>query len=116
MRLSVILRTFYRVAVVCLFTTLSIMVTMMIVGVFVGQERINSLPLLIRLPLGLLGAFCSISTIAFWLGMILDCVFTSKLTVWSKIKWLFPLVLINVLGALIYYYRIFNVRPSLAQA
>jgi hypothetical protein len=80
----------------------------------VGYERMESLesmPLLVRLPLGLLGAVSSIGIITLWLGMIWDCAVTSSLPVRSKVKRLVLLVLINWLGALIYYYRVFKNRP-----
>jgi hypothetical protein len=111
---AVTLRSFYRFAVICFLVTLAILVAANIAYVFVGYERMKTLeglPFLIRLPFGLLGAFSAFGIIALWLGMIWDCAVTSNLPVWSKVKWLLLLVLINWLGALIYYYRIFKDRP-----
>jgi hypothetical protein len=119
----VVLRTFYRFAVVSFLITLAILLAANIAYVFVGYERMRTLeglPFLVRLPFGLLGAFSSIGIIALWLGMIWDCAVTRDLPAWSKVKWLLLLVLINWLGALLYYYRVFKDRPlrpgALAQA
>jgi hypothetical protein len=68
--------------------------------------------LLIRLPVGVLGAFSATGIIALWLGMISDCAFISGLPAWSKAKWLVALALINWLGALLYYYRVFKDGPA----
>ncbi|MGP8173354.1 MAG: hypothetical protein ACLP7O_02255 [Terracidiphilus sp.] len=108
------LRSFYRVVVVCFFITIAILVALNIAVVVVGYERmkaLESLPVLIRLPFGLLGAFSAFGILTLWFGMIWDCAVTSNLQVWSKVKWLVLLVIINWLGALIYYYRVFRHRP-----
>lgn len=85
---------------------------------FVGYERLkllNQLPLVVRLPLGLLGSFSAIGIIALWFGMIWDCAVASGLPIRSRVKWLILLVLTNMLGALIYYFRVFRNRPTTVQ-
>ena len=107
------LRSFYRIAITCFLITVAILVTLNVVEVFVGDDRmkaLESLPILIRLPFGLLGAFSAIGIIALWFGMIWDCAVNSQMPVWSKVKWLALLVLTNTLGSLIYYYRVFKNR------
>lgn len=97
--------------------TVALLIALNIVYAFVGYERmkeLDTLPFLIRLPFGLLGAFSAIGIIALWLGMIWDCAFTSGLHGWSKAKWLFLLVLTNQLGAIIYYFRVFKGRPAIS--
>ena len=68
------------------------------------------LPFIFRVPSGILGAVSAIAIIFPWYGMIWDCWFTSKMPKESKIRWTLLLVITNMLGALIYYYRIFNKR------
>jgi hypothetical protein len=90
-----------------------------IAEMLVGDERLkflDHLPFVVRLPLGLLGGFSAIGIIALWLGMIWDCAITSELPIWSRVKWLILLVLTNMLGALLYYFRVFRNRPTTVQA
>jgi hypothetical protein len=111
-----VLRSFYRISVVCYLTTIGILIIANIAYILVGYERMKSLetlPFLIRLPFGLLGAFSAFGILALWLGMIWDCAFISGLPAWSRAKWLVVLVLTNQLGALLYYYRVFTTDPHL---
>lgn len=111
-RSHVAIRGYYRVVIICFYACLLALLVLSIVGGIVGDERINNfLPFVVRLPIGLLGAFSAIGIISLWLGMIWDCAFTVKLAVWSRVKWLLVLLLINWLGGLIYYYRMFKDRP-----
>jgi hypothetical protein len=110
-RFYVAIRGYYRVAIICFYVSLAAIFALYIAGEIVGDERVNSLPFIVRLPFGLVGAFAAIGILSLWLGMIWDCAITSKLPVWSRVKWLLLLVLINWLGALIYYYRVFKDRP-----
>ncbi len=72
----------------------------------------DSLPFLVRVPFGLLGAFSAVGIITLFYGMLWDCWMTSKMTRTSKIRWTLLLVLTNMVGALIYYYRVFNKREA----
>lgn len=109
------LRSFYRISVVCFLTTIGILTVANVAYMFLGYERmkaLETLPFLIRLPFGVLGAFSAFGILALWLGMIWHCAFTSNLPVWPRTKWLVLLVLTNMLGALLYYYRVFKNRPQ----
>jgi len=110
-RFYLAIRGYYRVAIICFYASIAALLALGIVGGIVGDDRINSLPFIVRLPVGLLGAFGAIGILSLWLGMIWDCAITSKLPAWSKVKWLLLLVLINWGGGLIYYYRVFKDRP-----
>ena len=108
------LRRFYRIAISCFLFTVALLVVLNIVGAFIGSEQLadamDRLPFILRIPFGILGAFSAIGIIFLWYGMIWDCWFRSKMSKESKIRWTFLLVIANMFGALIYYYRIFNKR------
>jgi hypothetical protein len=105
------LRKFYRIAVLCFFLTITVGVILNIVLAIVGREPLENLPFLVRLPLGMLGACGAIGIIALWIGMMWNCVANSQLSMVSKIGWLLLIVLTNMLGAVIYYYVVFQ-RPG----
>ena len=108
------LRLFYRSASTCFLFTVALLVVLNIVQAAVGTERLastmDSLPILLRVALGVLGAFSAIGITVLWYGMIWDCWFASGLSKQSKIRWTILLVVTNMLGALIYYHSLFNKR------
>ncbi|MGO9939266.1 MAG: PLDc N-terminal domain-containing protein [Terracidiphilus sp.] len=109
------LRRFYKASIVCFYITVGFLILANLAYLIFGYERmkgLENLPLLIRLSVGVLGVFSATGIIALWLGMIWDCAFISGLPAGSKAKWLVALVLINWLGALLYYYRVFKDRPT----
>lgn len=111
------LQRFYRASIVCFYLTMGLLILANIGYLIFGQERMKGLehlPLLIRIPIGLLGAFTATGIITLWLGMIWDAAFNSGLPAQSKAKWIAALLLINWMGALLYYYRVFNNRPKSA--
>ena len=67
------LRHFYRIAVNCFLTTIALAVTLN-VAVAVWPDRFvdffNSLPFLVRLPIGILGAFSAFGILTLWIAMI----------------------------------------------
>jgi len=99
---------FYRIAVWSFLVTMALLVVLNLVGAIVGRESFQNLPFLIRLPLGTLGAFSAIGIIALWIGMMWNCVATTRLPTLSRIGWGFLLVFTNMLGALIYYYVVYQ--------
>ena len=108
------LRVFFRAAVVCFLFTVALGVVLNFVAATVGAVRFESwtdgLSFLVRIPFGLIGAFSAVGIISLWFGMMWDCWFASKMPHASKLRWTLLLVLTNMLGALIYYYRVFNRR------
>jgi hypothetical protein len=109
------LRRFYQLAVACFLTTIGLMVAVLLVSTIGGEEISSFLtnpPFLFRLPLGILGVLSAIGIIALWIGMMWDCVFVSNLPTLSKVKWLILMLLINWLGALIYYRAVFCKRST----
>lgn len=108
------LRLFYRIAISCFIFTVALLVVLNVVQAFIGAEHLEKvmdrLPFILRAPFGVLGAFSAVGILFLWYGMIWDCWFRSKMSKESKIRWTFLLVITNMLGALIYYYRIFNKR------
>ena len=108
------LRLFYRISISCFLFTVALLVVLNIVeAVIVAEHLANAmdrLPFILRVPFGILGAFSAVGIIFLWYGMIWDCWFTSKMPKESKIRWTLLLVITNMLGARIYYYRIFNKR------
>jgi hypothetical protein len=110
-----VLRRFYAVSIACFYVTMGILILANIAYFIIGDEGmkgLDNLPLLIRLPVGVLGAFSATGIIALWLGMIWDCAFNSDLPAWSKAKCFAALLIISWLGALLYYYRVFKDRPT----
>lgn len=105
---------FYRIAISCFLLTVALLVVLNIVEAFIGAEHLanvmDGLPFILRVPFGILGAFSAIGIIFLWYGMIWDCWFTSKMSKESKTRWTLLLVITNMLGALIYYYRVFDKR------
>ena len=113
------LKSFYRIFALCFFTTIGILIVANIAYMFLGYDHmkaLETLPFLIRLPFGVLGAFSAFGILALWLGMIWHCAFTSNLPAWPRTKWLLLLVLTNMLGALLYYYLEFNNRHESLRA
>lgn len=109
------LRRFYKTSILCFYFAMGLLILVSIADAVYGHERLewlNSLPLSVRVPLGILGAFSAFGIITLWLGMLWDCAFASRLPARSRAKWLAALVLINWLGALIYYYRVFEDRST----
>ena len=108
------LRLFYRIATCCFFFTVALLVVLNVVQAVVGAEyfasEVDRAPILLRVPFGILGAFSAVGIITLWYGMVWDCWFTSKMPKASKIRWTLLLVVTNMLGALIYYYRVFSKR------
>ncbi|MGA8938405.1 MAG: PLDc N-terminal domain-containing protein [Acidobacteriaceae bacterium] len=110
------MRYFYRIAVNCFLITIAIGIAMNIAGFIAGSgvsaDYFNGLPPLIRIPFGIIGAFSAVGIITVWVGMIVDCLGFTKMSVTSKIGWLLLLLLTNMLGALIYYYAVFDKRVT----
>lgn len=108
------LRAFYRAAVICFLFTVAVLVVLDLVEVVIGAGRFESwadgLPFLVRIPLGLIGAFSAVGIISVWFGTVWDCWFASKMPHASKLRWTLLLILTNMLGALIYYFRVFERR------
>ena len=84
-------RVFYRVVVVCFLFTVALLAVMNIVGAAMGAERFESwtdgLPVLVRVPFGLIGAFSAVGIITLWFGMLWDCWFASNMPHASKLRW-----------------------------
>lgn len=56
-------------------------------------------------PIGIAGA---LSGSVLFLGMLIDCVISRRRSIPARILWFVLILLTNVLGALIYYFRVFN--------
>lgn len=108
------LRVFYRAAVICFLFTVALLVVLDLAEVAIGAGRLESwadgLPFLVRIPFGLIGAFSALGIISLWFGMVWDCWFASSMPHASKLRWTLLLVFTNMLGALIYYFRVFKRR------
>jgi hypothetical protein len=96
-----------------------VLVVLNVIEAFIGAERLGSamdnLPFVVRVPFGIAGAFSAVGIITLWYGMLWDSWVTSNLPKRSKLRWTFLLVLTIMLGALIYYYRVFNKREVAAR-
>lgn len=112
------LRCIWRIVVTVSLFTFALLAALNVVAMIAGTEQLgawmNNAAYLVRIPLGVLGAFTAIGVIALWIGMMLDCVLYSGLSWFSRLKWLLLLVVINMLGAFIYYFKVFNKRGPVA--
>jgi hypothetical protein len=107
------LRYFYRIAAACFLTTIAVLTAMNIALAMVGREGmawLDNLPFLVRLPLGVLGVAGAVGIVSLWFGMMWDCLFVSRLPLFSKIGWFLLLLITNMLGTLIYYHARFQRR------
>lgn len=106
---------FYRIAASCFLTAVAVLTVLNIALAVVGKERLawlDNMPILIRLPLGLLGVAAAIGIVSLWFGMMWDCLYVSRLSLFSKIGWFLLLLITNMLGTLIYYYARFQRREA----
>jgi hypothetical protein len=109
-------RLFYRLVVWSFLAFVALVGAMNIVLVIVGNTGIenlnNNMPFIVRLPLGMFGAFLAVGMIALWVGMMWNSLVVSKLPVLSKVGWFLLMVITNMLGALIYYFVVFQKQET----
>lgn len=106
------IRSFYRFSARCFVVTLILIFAVSIIGFAVDRPALDNLPFVLRFPLGTLGALCAILFFPFWIGMMWDCIFASKLPLYSKVVWLFFMVFTAYFGLLVYYFAVFERRVS----
>jgi hypothetical protein len=105
------LRYFYRIAAACFLAAIAVMIAVNIALAMVGSEGmawLDNAPFLVRLPLGVLGVAGVIGIVSLWFGMMWDCLFVSRLPLFSKIGWFLLLLITDMLGTLIYYFSRFR--------
>ena len=114
------LRTFYKLVAVGSVSLLGLLAALDVIFVAL---RINPFYTMLEtwsnlalLPFVLLGAFFGIGVTLLWFGMMLDCAFTSKMPLRSKVLWMILLIPTNGIGALIYYFCIYKNRPAVDSA
>ena len=73
-----------------------------------GAASVNNLPAVVKIPVSLLGAAGALGIFALWPGMMWHCVVVRKTTVPRKIGWMLLLLLTIPVGALIYYFLVFD--------
>ncbi len=109
-------RLFYRLVVWSFLAFAALAGAMNIVLVIVGNAGIenlnNNMPFIVRLPLGMFGAFLAVGMIALWVGMMWNSLVVSELPVLSKVGWFLLMVITNMLGALIYYFVVFQKQET----
>jgi Phospholipase_D-nuclease N-terminal len=107
------LRSFYRFAFAC---SLASLVLACAFGILTFAITKNSdMPFGIAFPIVLLMALCALSGLSFWIGMIWDCLFQSRLSIHVKILWLiFMIMPIPYIGMITYYLVVFEKRPTQA--
>ena len=87
---------------------MAILLLLNVLVVLLGSSVVENVPFLVRLPLGILGALSAVGIIALWFGMMWNCVVVSQLPRLSKVGWFLLIVFTNMLGALIYYFLVFQ--------
>jgi len=104
------IRSFYRFSARCFIITLTLMFSVSVVAFLVGRPGLNDLPFALVFPMGTLGALCAVLFIPFWIGMMWDCLFLSRLPLYSKVAWFLFIALTVYLGLLVYYFLVFERR------
>jgi hypothetical protein len=112
------IRSFYRAVAVGYLSTLGVEFALGVFFAISGYDPTSAVdrwPSLIWLPLMALILFLTIGGFVLWLGMIWDCAVASEMSVRSRVLWLILVIPTPYLGALIYYFCVFN-RRTLRQA
>ena len=106
------LRSFSRFAARCHIATLGLMLSAIIVAYLMnGKFGLNNhLPVSLRFSLNALNALCAVVFIPFWIGMIWDCLFRSRLSLLAKALWLTLIVTTFYIGMLASYFAVFEER------
>ncbi len=104
------LRSFYRFSARCFVVTIVLIFAVSIIAHIVGTPGLNDLPLIVRFPLGTLGALSAILFIPFWIGMMWDCLFRSEFPLYSKAAWFLFIAFTVYFGLLVYYFVVFERR------
>jgi Phospholipase_D-nuclease N-terminal len=108
------LRSFYRAVAVGTLSTLGAEFALSVFSAHSGFDPMNAFdrwPGLIWPPVVALILFLTIGGFVLWLGMIWDCAVDSERSALSKVLWLILVIPTPDLGALIYYFCVFNRRP-----
>ena len=106
------LRSFYRFSARCFIATLTLIFAVSIGAFIVGNPGLNNLPFALVFPMGTLGALCAVLFLPFWIGMMWDCLFQSRLPIYSKAAWFLFIALTVYVGLLFYYFLVFQRRDS----
>jgi hypothetical protein len=112
------LRSFYRTVAVGFISTLGVEFALSVFSAISGYDPLGAFdrwPILIWPLLAALILFLMIGGFVLWLGMIWDCAVTCEMSARSRVLWLILVIPTPYLGALIYYFCVFN-RCSLRQA
>jgi hypothetical protein len=111
---TVKLRSFYRIVVVSILSTLAIELALSIfcaVGGYDPMYVVDRWPGIVWPPVAVLVLFLTIGGTAFWIGMIWDCSSANEMSVWSRVVWLLLLIALSGFSMLIYYFCVFVKRP-----
>jgi hypothetical protein len=108
---------FYRSAVWIFLTTVLVLLILNLLLATIGGERLNILldNLPTRVLLGALGVTGAFGGIALWIGMMWNCLTLSNTSKNSKIGWFLLILFTNMLGASIYYFRVYRREGLLGQ-
>ena len=107
------IRSFYRFALIC--SLASFVLVFGLATLTFAITRNSDLPFGIAFPCVVLMALCALSGLSFWIGMIWDCLFQSRLPFWLKALWLiFMIAPIPYIGMLTYYLVVFEKRRAQA--
>ena len=112
------LRSFYRAVAVGTLSTLGAEFSLSVFSAISGYDPMSAVdrwPSLIWPPVVALILFLTIGGFVLWLGMIWDCAGANKMSVRSRVLWLILVIPTPNLGALIYYFCVYN-RRHLRQA
>lgn len=101
---------FYRSAAWTFLTTVLVLLILNFLLATIGAERLNSLldNLPTRVLLGALGVTGAFGIMALLFGMMWNCLVVSKASIGSKIGWFLLMLFTNMLGALIYYFKVYR--------
>lgn len=98
------LQSFCRFAAKCYI----VMFVLMFAGWIAASLNVTHFSL--RISFGWIAALCSVLFIPFWIGMIWDCLFRSRLSPLATTLWMLVIVPFFYVGMLVYYFVVFARR------
>ena len=99
---------FFRFAAWSLTTLIVLGVALNLVAFKGGSELVNHLPVLVKIPIALIGAAGTLGLFALWPSMMWHCVVINRGSLIGRAAWLISLLLTIPLATLAYYFIVFR--------
>jgi hypothetical protein len=99
---------FYRISAWSLMAAFIVILVLDVLVVNSGASSVENLPIIVKLPLSLIGAVGVLSLFALWPGMIWHCLTVHRTSIAKKALWIVLLLLTIPLGSIVYYFSVFK--------